>query len=329
MKRTLGINLIILAIVLTQSINARSADVPSAIPYQGHLTDAGGIDLTANVPIEVRLYDSLIAGLGQGVTNSHVIYAERHDAIRIENGNFRLKIGEGTSLDAKWTGLPVNALVSKENIYLELWIDGERLSPRQKMGSVPTVIKAEYAKYADSLSTLPTITESILPVYDASKITSGVFAASQIPNLSTSSFASGTLSPSNIPALDAGKFSVGSTQPKISTSLLPPNIRATKIVGDPVSLDRLPAGLLLDDSVAIGSGKVNHHEMIVLPSGFASGECKIWYSLAQMIETAENGLTTVNTSLDGDNVLTCTYTPPDRSHVRQCYANYLYVCKKG
>lgn len=319
----------IMLLIFVFPLNAFAVDIPSAIPYQGHLTDAGGIDLTSDLPVEIRLYDSLIAGLGQGVTNSHVIYAERHGTVHIENGNFRLKIGDGTPLDARWTELPVDTLASKENVYLELWVDGERLSPRQKMGSVPAVVKAEYAKYADSLSTLPAITEGILPVYDASKITSGVFAASQIPNLPTSSFASGTLSQSNIPSLDAGKFSVGSTQPKISSSLLPSNIKATKIVGDPVSLDRLPAGLLLDENVAVGSGTLSHHQMLVLPSGFSSAECKIWYSPAQMPETAENGLTTVNTSMDGDNVLTCTYTPPDRSQIRQCYANYLYVCKKG
>jgi hypothetical protein len=318
----------ILILLCGLSFNALAFNVPSFIPYQGHLTDAAGIDLTADVPLEVRLYDSLIAGVGQGVDNSHVIYAEKHASVHVEKGIFRLNIGKGASLNAKWTALPIDNLVAKENVYLELWVDGERLSPRQRMGSVPAVVQTQYVKYADTLTHIPKIEPSMMPSYDAGKITTGQFAQNQVPNLATGKFTSGALSPSTIPLLDASQFNTGPTQPKISVDCLPHDMSATKIQGAPLSLDRLPQALLLSANVAIGAGTKGQHEMIILPDGYAPNECKVALSLASIPGTAENGLQYLNISLDSNNVLNCTYYGSEHPE-QTCSANYFYICKKS
>lgn len=329
MKR-IHATLLIATFLLVATSAAAQISVPKSISYQGHLTNAGGIDLNDDLPIEVRLYDSLIAGMGSGVDNSHVIYAEMHPAVHVEDGIFRLKIGEGAPLDAKWTELPIDALATKENVYLELWIDGERLSPRQRMGSVPAVIKAQHAKYADELTTIPTITADMMPAYGAGKITSGTFATSQIPSLSTGHFPTGTISASLIPSLSTSKFLVGSGHPKLSTSRLPTSISANKISGISLSPDRFPNSILMNDDVSIGSGTIAHNEMIVLPEEYGSGECQISISLSVMKESAENGMDQLDVSINGSNIVTCKYRSiSDSGREKLCDANYIYVCIKG
>ena len=318
---------IILSITLiTISMAAYASDVPSSLPYQGNLTDSAGLPVNADYPIEVRLYDSLIAGLGSGVDNSHVIYAERHDSVHIENGTFRISIGDGTSLDPRWTALPVNDLLAKENVYLELWIDGERLSPRQRMGSVPAVVKAQSAKYADSLTHIPSITPEMMPSYNADKITSGTFSQTQVPGLTPAWFTSGTLPASTIPNLDTNKF-ITSTGVKIPLDRLPRDMDVSKITGNALPLDRLPADIVLDSDIAIGSGTIGDHQMVVLPSDFSAEQCKIAVSAASLPGTAEDGLQYLNVSIDSSNVVSCTYY--GNEHPEQpCSANYIYACKK-
>lgn len=315
-------------LALAISAAAALAQAAQSIPYQGHLTDAGGIDLEATVPVEVRLYDSLIAGIGQGVTNSHVIYAENHAAVSVANGVFRIGIGDGTPLDAKWTGLPADELAGKEGAYLELWIDGERLSPRQRLGAMPAVIESQYAKYADTLTSIPQITAEMMPAYDASKITSGQFASSQLPLLPTSAFTKGTLNPNTIPALDASKFYVGNGAPKLSPAMVAHSIAADKIAGDALLPDRLPLQLLRDEDLAVGVGTLAHHQMVAIPPDFVKDDCRMSVSVASFPGTAEDGLSMLNVELDDDAVLTCTYDGND-TEPKECSANFLYICKKS
>lgn len=330
MKRQFTITILTLAVMLVVVLPAKAqvVDIPAAILYQGHLTDAGGIDISGTVQIEVRLYDSLIAGIGQPVTNSHITYAETHAAVAVDDGNFRIAIGDGVPLDAKWIVLPLEALAEKEGIYLELWINDERLSPRQRMGSVPAVLRAKYAKYADSLTSIPTLTEEMVPAYDAEKVGSGVFIQSQIPNLSPAQFNTGTLSPSAIPGLPADKFIVDVNH-KIPRERLPHTLSASIVAGTALPVERFPAGLLLDANVAIGSGVISDHEMLMLPADFTPGQCHIVLSAANLAQTAEDGLQNLTMTLDGSNVVNCTYFGSEHVDTpAPCSATYLYMCKK-
>lgn len=337
MKRNLLMGLVI-SILAPVALCAFASQVPSVIPYTGHITGADGIDTSANLSIEVRLYDSFIAGIGQGIENSHVIYAEKHNSVRVDNGNLRLFIGSGIPLSTDWSSFPVGDLVSKEEVYIELWINGERLSPRQKIGAIPAAIKAEYAKYADQLATLPDISEAMMPVYDASKITSGVFAQDQIPNLSAANFVNkdpATSKPvilpsSTIPSFTTGQFLTGGNNPKLSTALLPNGIDAAKIVGTPLPASLFPPNIVTDSDVSVGYGTLAHHEMLRLPDGFTPGQCGVSYSLGDIAESAEHGLHSLSISLDNNFVLSCEYTGHhDVNKIFNCKANYIYVCVKS
>ncbi len=308
---------------------ASIATAATAIPYQGHLTDAAGLDLSATVPVEVRIYDSLIAGIGQDISNSHVIYAERHSAVSVAGGLFNLAIGEGSPLDPKWTGLPVDALSEKENVYLELWIDGERLSPRQRMGSTAAAVRAARAIMADSLESLPTIKPEMVPAYDASKITSGQFGAAQVPPLDAGYFTAGKVAPSSLATLPASKFSVGAGKPTLAADRLPHNLDASKIAGGQLPIERFPAGLQLSSNFTFGMGTLANHRMLPFPSGYdPDTQCKYLVTLGNMEASAEDGMDYLGVGLDGSHVLNCDYSAQGDGENHECAANYMYVCKK-
>jgi hypothetical protein len=309
------------------SIPRAAAAVAAAIPYQGHLTDAAGIDVDADLPVEVRLYDSVIAGIGEGVTNAHVLYAERHAAVHVAGGLFRIAIGEGTALDAKWTGLPVDLLATKENVYLELRIDGERLSRRQRIGSFPVAIKVARATYADTLATKPTITPTMVPAYDAAKITSGAFSAAQVPGLSAAYF-SGSLNAGQLPVLDIGKFDVSAGH-FIDPARLPAVLDAALVTGGPVAPGLLPSELLEGGEIVFGAGAIGHHEMMTLPAGFENSPCWIAYTPAVLKESIPFGFEYLDASFTNgtDHILSCEYYQ-ESGNKMNCTGAYLYACMK-
>ena len=180
-------------IIVAALLAAKAAWADQTISYQGYLLDAQGVELGRPVEMEVRLYDSLIAGIDQGVTDDHVIYAEGHSAVDVEGGVFRVSIGSGQPLDAKWAGLPADDLLAAGSVYLELWVDGERLSPRQRMGAMPAVFHADYAKYAEQVENLPAVTESNMPNYPAEMIKTGTLSGSCIPGGLDVSLIDGTI----------------------------------------------------------------------------------------------------------------------------------------
>lgn len=320
----------ILAVIVFTTVHAATAAAGSAtaIPYQGHISDATGNDLTNDLPIEVRLYDSAIAGIGADITNSHVLYAEMHDAVHVEGGVFHIEIGQGNPLDAKWTTLPADLLMTKENVYLELWIDGERLSPRQRMGSVPAVLAAGHVKYADALTQKPTITPAMMPAYDASKITKDQFQAAQVPPLSTTKFDPAKMLPvSAITNVDASRFDTSAAAPKLNSSFLPANLDASTLRGSALGMALMPSSVLQSSSITWGSGTLGHHQMITLPSDFTSDQCSIFTTLGSWSSSAQDGVTGIHVSRDGSNVLSCSYTNPDGKEFN-CDVNYMYVCKK-
>jgi hypothetical protein len=319
-------------LAFTRPAQAQVADVPLAIPYEGHLTDAGGMNLNADVQIEVRLYDSVIAGLGQGVSNLHVVYAEMHPTVTVEGGNFRIGIGEGTPLDAKWTGLNTTPLIEKENVYLELWINGERLNPRQRLGSIPAATKVQHAKYADELVNMPEITEAMMPTYPASKITSGIFLETQIPNLPASRI-TGMLAAGQLPEIPISKFSTAGASFDMSQL---GNLTASKITSGTVELDRLPQNTYLTTeeftTQLVGDIGGKSGDYYALPSGFGASDCLTIFSPvdARPVE----GIDRLDMWMNPSGTLYCTVNEKpnnDQSDntLEDCKTLALTLCKTG
>jgi hypothetical protein len=101
------------------------AEVPADLAYQGQLLDASGNPPVAPT-IEARIFEGPVGGTA--------LFAEEHAAVAVgPDGRFELAIGTGAPI----TGALDAALFSKPDRYLELAVNGEVLSPRQPMRSVP------------------------------------------------------------------------------------------------------------------------------------------------------------------------------------------------
>lgn len=315
---------------LTRSgaMTAQGAEIPNTIPYEGYLTDAAGLDIDSSVRIEMRLYDSLMGGIGQGVTNSHVIYAEDHPVVDVAGGVFRLNIGGGTTLNPLVASLPIDKLLETENVYIELWINGERLSPRQHIGAMPAVFHAKYARYADHLDHLPSITPDSLPNYPAELITTGTLPTNCIPSALNTSLISGTPDISHFPAIPVANFDMRGSIPAGMFS----NLDASKIVGGTIRRDSLPEGsYIARDNLTVLSGSVSDEQMLVLPSGFEPGQCQ--YILAPGITMGSvEGIDQLIATIDDANVVRCQidekHDPGDTTHRMPCTANYMIICQK-
>ena len=109
--------------------------VPYDFSYQGTLADSMGDPLEGSVDIGIALFAQMVA-----TPEETALYAEDHgETMLSENGGFSLMIGTG----AVTTGSFGPSIFQTNNVYLEITIDGEVLSPRQPISSVPWALVAD------------------------------------------------------------------------------------------------------------------------------------------------------------------------------------------
>jgi hypothetical protein len=99
--------------------------------YQGRLTNESGVPLAGPVQLTLRIYDVATAG------SPH--YSEDHLGVAVDtNGLFSVRLGTGASS----VGTYDPNLFSVTPRFLEIEVNGQVLSPRQAVGSVPTALVA-------------------------------------------------------------------------------------------------------------------------------------------------------------------------------------------
>jgi hypothetical protein len=106
-------------------LNAPSAPGPSAttINYQGRLANSGGAPLNGNYGMTFALWDAASGG-------NLVWGPESHAAVPVSDGLFSVGLGSQTA-----GGIPTE--VWSGDVYLEIAVGGETLSPRELIRSVP------------------------------------------------------------------------------------------------------------------------------------------------------------------------------------------------
>jgi hypothetical protein len=111
-----------MAIVLCWwGIATASADAPTAIPYQGRLTDTSGQVVNATLPMTFALYAT--------PTGGPPAWGEAHPAITVTDGLFTAYLGDV---------VPLSSAVLNDNPYLGLTVASDsEMTPRQRLGSVP------------------------------------------------------------------------------------------------------------------------------------------------------------------------------------------------
>ena len=121
-----------LAILLMCLAAPALAQVPQDMTYTGRLVNERGKALSGPVDLELRIFDAETAGIQ--------LYSEQHLNEPLDaDGGFSVQLGLGTSPSG-----PFDAnLFSDVDRWLEVVVDGEVLTPRQIIGSVPWALVAE------------------------------------------------------------------------------------------------------------------------------------------------------------------------------------------
>lgn len=105
--------------------------------YQGRLLDNSGIPVTGSYDFVVKVYNAASAGT--------LKYQENLNAVPVDDGVYAFKIGNGpkTGGDSLWdTDLWAGNL---NNLFLEVVVNGETLSPRHELTSAPHAYTATLA----------------------------------------------------------------------------------------------------------------------------------------------------------------------------------------
>jgi|GEM_PF-1715220 len=110
------------------------ADVPMLINYPGKLTERNGGPITGNKNIKFALYDAEVSGIEKW----NGTYS-----VEVTKGVFNVLLGSGSST------FPSN-LDFSSNYWLEISVDSEQLTPRQRIASVGYSIRSEYSNRADT-----------------------------------------------------------------------------------------------------------------------------------------------------------------------------------
>jgi hypothetical protein len=130
-----GTLVIIAALLLTQRVWARSATASSGtvgtsfttVNYQGRLADGSGTPVSDTVTLVFALYDAVAEG-------SLIWGPESHDNVPVSDGLFNVQLGSQMP-----GGIPINVL-DDGDVWLEVIVEGETLSPREKLAAVPYAI---------------------------------------------------------------------------------------------------------------------------------------------------------------------------------------------
>jgi hypothetical protein len=113
-------------VLVVLSFNVYAGDIPRVIIHQGYLTDTNGNPVNGNVNISFGIYDVESGGTA--------LLEEDIGSVNIKDGFYALEIGKNVNL--------MSLFADKYSLYLEVRINNEALTPRQRIGSVPFAFTA-------------------------------------------------------------------------------------------------------------------------------------------------------------------------------------------
>jgi len=118
-----------------------SQAAPNLINYQGSLTDSGGTPVTdLAVSMTFRIYDAATGGTPLW---------EETQTVAVTNGIYNVLLGSSTANPAYGTFDP--SLFSGDSRWLEIVVNGETLTPRQRIASVAYSLRTAEAGNADTV----------------------------------------------------------------------------------------------------------------------------------------------------------------------------------
>lgn len=121
------------AIAMTLALaSGASAQAPAQVPVQGYLTAADGTPTAGERTMTFALHTTQVGGTAS--------YTETQ-MVMVEAGYFAAYIGDATAL-------PLSLFRDEGTLYLQVTVDGEPLTPRFQLATVPYAAYAEHTRWS-------------------------------------------------------------------------------------------------------------------------------------------------------------------------------------
>lgn len=252
--------------------SANTASAPSVIHYQAQLADLNGINLSGNVSLEVRIYDSATEGVPGDLNSENLLYAESYDTVRIDRGILRMEIGEGKAL-GRFSGFPMpfENLAQAPDLYVELSINGELIKPRQHIAYQMFALKSEYARIAENVNGNIIIKASDLDNLDAS-LTKDQLLIGRIPPLDVSKI-SGEVGANYIAKLPLSKITSGTVTDNFIGNISSASIQTGTFAANVI------ANIITSDNLHVESGEIYGSQAVRVPDGFIKFQCGLFLGI--------------------------------------------------
>ena len=140
---------LIFLVIIQAGVLPVGAEIPGTISYQGKLTDAEGLLIDGQRDITFTLFTESSGGGS--------VWTEPHSDVSVTNGLFNVMLGSTNDL--------TDVFREKDQLFLEISVEGEPLDPRQKMASTGYALQAKSlsAAWMDSIYPVGAIFISAVP----------------------------------------------------------------------------------------------------------------------------------------------------------------------
>lgn len=329
---------VVLLICARGAAAATVADVPVLLHYQARVAGADDVNVDGTVDAEVWLYDSATEGGDRDFMSDHLLFAESHASVRVDRGIMRMSIGDGTPL-GRFLGTSPSSevLAGVGDLFIQLYLNGEKVEPRQKVGYEFFAEKTEYARVADQTSGVLNVSSDSMPSIEATK-TYGSLSAARIPHMSAGKI-TGTFTDSTfIPQLPLSKLASDT----LETSVIG-GIGTSNITEGTFASTVLPNGIMIADDLYLESNRdVADGTTVVIPAQyrFPLGGCVMVAGLQSFDLPGEGDGAVVADNLVVEADLISLFGIPigykincdvinGGTRIEGCSASYLMVCKKN
>lgn len=142
-------------------LEAQAVSPPNVISYQGRVLNANGVpDTSASVSMKFELYSALTGGIclwsnSSSTCDSNTPASTTARTVTLSAGLFTVHMGASS-----WAAIGDSIFEDNDTVFLQVYIEGEALTPRKPIDAVP------FALNADSLDGLDSTEFDLDRVYD-------------------------------------------------------------------------------------------------------------------------------------------------------------------
>lgn len=169
---TILLAMVVLAVSAIPFVSTRAAAPVNAISYQGRLLNSNGVPVAdASLEFVFRFFDSASGGtcLWESDDGTACDAIDETQTVALTDGLFSENIGSSvdpTGLSEAYPADLNGVFEDATNVYLEVVVDGETLSPRKQMVATPYALNAQSLDGLDSTDFVAATGDTVTGIFD-------------------------------------------------------------------------------------------------------------------------------------------------------------------